>query len=59
MNIRQVNIACIIILTSLSVACAGFRPVQSTGSAEAMRRQVHVGSHVLINSKLASTTILW
>ena len=51
MNVRQVNIACIIILTSLSVACASLRPVQSTGSAEAMRRQVHVGSHVLINTK--------
>jgi len=51
MNVRQVNIACIIILTSLSAACAGLRPVQSTGSAEAMRSQVHVGSHVLINTK--------
>jgi hypothetical protein len=50
MNRRQVNIACIIILTRLSVACVGFRPVQSTGSAEAMRSQVHGGSHALINT---------
>lgn len=51
MNVRQVNIACIIILTSLSVACAGLRPVKSTGSAEAMRSQVHVGSYLLIDTK--------